>query len=162
MASRALKEKKTRFNLIDFIIIAVVICCIIATVFRGAIIDKLRFASSADTAKVFFYAENLTEQELTYITVGDELSFENETFGVIKDYVSYSQTVVVPDADKAGFTSATDGSRYTITGELEIKGRNTDEGFFFGSDTHVGVGKVLSLEGKNYNISIVITKITEN
>jgi hypothetical protein len=74
-----------------------VICCIIATVFRGAIIDKLRFASSADTAKVFFYAENLTEQELTYITVGDELSFENETFGVIKDYVSYSQTVVVPD-----------------------------------------------------------------
>ncbi len=161
MAS-SIKEKKTRFNLVDFIIIAVVIACIIATVFRGAIIDKLKFSSNADTAKVYFYAENLTEQELAFITIGDELSLDGETFGVIKDYVSYSQTVVVPTTDKTGFTSATDGSLYTITGELEINGQNTDEGFFFASDTHVGVGKVLGLEGKNYNISIVITKIMEN
>lgn len=162
MAARTLREKKTRFNLIDFIIIAVVISCIIATVFRGVIIDKLKFASNADTAKISFYAENLTQQELMYIAIGEELSLNGETFGVIKDYASGAQTVVVPTEDKAGFTSATDNSLYTITGELEIKGKNTEEGFFFGTDTHVGVGKMLSLEGKKCSISIVITKITEN
>ena len=163
MANRVLKEKKTRFNLVDLIIIAVVIACIIATVFRGAIIDKLRFATSADTVEISFCAENLTEQDLVFIAVGDELSLDRESFGTVKDYkVKERQSVVVPSQDGTGFEIATDSSRYTVTGTLEIKGQNTDEGFFFGKDTHIGVGKVLNLEGKNYNISIVITKITEN
>lgn len=162
MTNKGLKEKKTRFNLVDFVIIAVVLACIIGSVFRGVIIDKLKFASNSDTAKITFYAENITESELAFISIGDKLSLNGETFGTIKDYASYAQTVVVPTEDGSAFTQAVDNSLYTITGEMEISGENTENGFFFGSDIHIGVGKVLSLDGEKCNISIVITKITEN
>ena len=162
MATKTLKEKKVRFNLIDFIIVIVVIACIVGTVFRATILEKLSFASNSDTATVMFYAENLTSEELASISIGEELSLDGETFGVIKDYASFAQTVVVPTPDGASFTQAVDNNLFTITGELEIRGDNTESGFFFGSDIHIGVGKVLSLDGEKCNISIVITKITEN
>ena len=51
---------------------------------------------------------------------------------------------------------------YTLIGEIEISGDNTEKGFFFDSDIHIGVGKVLNLKSQNCDISIVITKIIEN
>lgn len=163
MATNTVKEKKTRFNLIDLVIIIVVIACIIGTVFRAAIIEKLSFVANNDTAYVTFYAENLTAEDVASISVGDEFSLNGKSFGVIeKSPESNSQSVVVPSQDGSGFYCANDDKLYTVKGEMKIRGDSTENGFFFGSDTHIGVGKVLSLEGKKCNISIVITKITEN
>ncbi len=155
-------ENKTRFNMIDFIIIMVIIACIIGTVFRAAILDRLSFSSSADNAYISFCAENLTQEEIEMLRVGDELSLSGKSFGVIKAVSSTEQTVVVTSADGSGFVKATDNTRFTLTGEIEISGENTDKGFFFDSDIHIGVGKMLNLESQNCDISIVITKITEN
>lgn len=174
MATKTMKEKKARFNLIDLVIIIVVVACIIGTVFRAAILEKLSFASNSDTATITFCAENLTADELAFINRGDEFKLNGKTFGVIKDYKSPNQDVVILKSEtlKDGesgtertemkFETATDSNLYRLEGTMEIKCDNTENGFFFGSDTHIGVGKVLNLDGEKCNISIVITKITEN
>ncbi len=175
-----IKEKKTRFNLIDLIIIIVVIACIITTVFRAAILEKLSFASNNDTVLISFCAENLTADELAFINIGDEFRLDGETFGVMMGYDAPNQDVVIlktqtlkdgesDDTADSGafktevkFETATEADLYRLEGTMEVKGKNTENGFFFGSDTHIGVGKVLNLDGEKCNISIVITKITEN
>ena len=155
-------ENKTRFNMIDIIIVLIIIACIIGTVFRGAILDRLSFSSSADSVKVSFTAENLTKEDITALKVGDEFSLSDKSFGVLKSVSDEKQTIVIPSEDKLSFTTALDPEHYTLNGEIEISGKNTDKGFFFDSDIHIGVGKVLNLESSNCAISIVITKITEN
>lgn len=155
-------ENKTRFNMIDFIIIMIVIACIIGTVFRGAILDRLSFSSSADSVRVSFFAENLTYDDIAALKVDDTLYLSDKSFGSLKSMSYVKQTVVVPSEDRLSFTEALDSTHYTLTGEIEISGKNTDKGFFFDSDIHIGVGKVLNLESSNSAISIVITKITEN
>ncbi len=156
-----MKEKKTRLNLIDLTIIIVVAACIITTVFRGAILEKLSFASNNDTATITFCAENLTADELAFMNIGERFELDGESFGVMKSYDAPYQDVVILKEDGT-FDTATDSTLYRLEGTMEIKGRNTENGFFFGSDTHIGVGKVLSLDGEKCNISIVITKIVEN
>jgi hypothetical protein len=148
--------------MIDIIIVLIIIACIIGTVFRGAILDRLSFSSSADSVKVSFTAENLTKEEISALKVGDELSLSDKSFGVLKAIAYEKQTVIIPSDDRLSFTEALDPEHYTLTGEIEISGKNTDKGFFFDSDIHIGVGKVLNLESSNCAISIVITKITEN
>ena len=155
-------ENKTRFNMIDLIIVLIIIACIIGTVFRGTILDRLSFSSSADRVKVSFTAENLTYEDVSALRVSDTLYLSEKSFGTLTSMSYVKQTVVVPSQDRLSFTEALDPTHYTLTGEIEISGKNTDKGFFFDSDIHIGVGKVLNLESSNCAISIVITKITEN
>ncbi len=155
-------ENKTRFNMIDLIIVLIIIACIIGTVFRGTILDRLSFSSSADRVKVSFTAENLTYEDVSALRIGDTLYLSEKSFGTLTSMSYVKQTVVVPSQDRLSFTEALDPTHYTLTGEIEISGKNTDKGFFFDSDIHIGVGKVLNLESSNCAISIVITKITEN
>ncbi len=155
-------ENKTRFNMIDLIIVLIIIACIIGTVFRGTILDRLSFSSSADRVKVSFTAENLTYEDVSALRVSDTLYLSEKSFGTLTSMSYVKQTVVVPSQDRLSFTEALDPTHYTLTGEIEISGKNTDKGFFFDSDIHIGVGKVLNLKSSNCAISIVITKITEN
>ena len=155
-------ENKTRFNMIDFIIIMVVIACVIGTVFRSAILDRLSFSSSADSARISFCAENLTEDEIAMLKAGDTLTLSEKEFGVVKSLTKNAQIVIVKSDDGSEFVEAVDNMHYTLTGEIEISGDNTEKGFFFDSDIHIGVGKVLNLKSQNCDISIVITKIIEN
>lgn len=163
MATKALKIKNTRFNLIDFIIVIVVIACIVGTVFRSVILEKVSFASSRDELKVSFCAENLTEDQCSAIRQGEDLYLGNEVFGKGLSITSRSQqNVIVPNENGDGFEIAVDNKLFTLLGELTVRGKNTDYGFFFGSDTHIGVGKMLNLKGEKCDISILITKISEN
>ncbi len=173
MANKIVKERKTRFNLIDLVIVIVVIACVIGTVFRAAILEKLSFASNNDTVVITFCAENLTAEELAFINRGDEFSLDGETFGIMGDYKSPNQDVIVLKTEhkleennriktEVRFDTATDSNLFRLEGTMEIKGHNTESGFFFGSDTHIAVGKVLNLDGEKCSISIVITKISEN
>ena len=158
----ATNENKTRFNMIDLLIVLIIIACIIGTVFRGAILDRLSFSSSADSVMVSFTAENLTKEDISTLKVGDKLSLSDKSFGVLRSVAYEKQTVVIPSDDRLSFIEALDPEHYTMTGEIEINGKNTDKGFFFDSDIHIGVGKMLNLESSKCAISIVITKITEN
>lgn len=162
MATKALKIKNTRFNLIDFIIVIVVIACIVGTVFRSVILEKVSFASSRDELKVSFCAENLTEDQCSAIRQGEDLYLGNEVFGKVVSITSSSQNVIVPDESGDLFVKAVDNKLFTLVGELTVRCKNTDYGFFFGSDTHIGVGKMLNLKGEKCDISILITKIVEN
>jgi hypothetical protein len=148
--------------MIDIIIVLIIVACIIGTVFRGAILDRLNFSSSADSVKVSFSAENLTYEDVSALQTGDMLYLSGKSFGTLSSMSYVKQTIVVPSKDGLSFTEAIDPEHYTLTGEIEISGKNTDKGFFFDSDIHIGVGKVLNLESSNSAISIVITKITEN
>ena len=138
------------------------IACIIGTVFRGTILNALNFSSSADSVKVSFVAENLTYEDFSTLKEGSELYLSGKLFGVLKMLSYEKQAVVIPSEDRLSFVEALDPEHYTLSGEIEISGKNTDKGFFFDSDIHIGVGKVLNLESSNSAISIVITKITEN
>lgn len=155
-------ENKTRFNMIDLIIVLIIIACIIGTVFRGTILDRLSFSSSADSVKVSFTAENLTYEDISVLNTNDTLYLSEKSFGTLTSMSYVKQTIVVPSQDQLSFTEALDPAHYTLTGEIEVSGKNTDKGFFFDSDIHIGVGKVLNLESSKCAISIVITKITEN
>ncbi len=155
-------EKKTRFNMIDFIIIVVILAGIIVTVFRGAILDRLSFGVSSDSARITFYAENLTAGEVASLAEKDEFSLSDKTLGTLKSFNSQAQKVNVLSSDGKTFVRAEDENLYTVIGEMEISGENTENGFFFDSDVYIGVGKVLNIESKKCDISIVITKITEN
>jgi len=92
-------DNKTRFNMIDIIIIMVIIACIIGTVFRSAILDRLNFASSRDSARISFCAENLTAEELAAIKAGDIFTLSEKDFGVLKSLSSTTQTVIVKSED---------------------------------------------------------------
>ena len=155
-------ESKTRFNMIDLIIVMIIIACILATVFRGTILDKLSFSSSVDRVRVSFVADNLTYDDVSALSVNDNLFLSEKSFGKLTSVSHVNQTTVVPSQNGLSFTEAVDPTHYTVNGEIEISGKNTDKGFFFDSDVHIGVGKVLNLESSNCAISIVITKITEN
>ena len=116
-------ENKTRFNMIDLIIVLIIIACIIGTVFRGTILDRLSFSSSADRVKVSFTAENLTYEDVSALRISDTLYLSEKSFGTLTSMSYVKQTVVVPSQDRLSFTEALDPTHYTLTGEIEISGK---------------------------------------
>lgn len=156
---------KVRFNIIDFLIVALVLLAVIALFLRPTVVKQIERLSAADTVTVSFVADQVTAEQLEQLNEGDVLRAEGERIGELTSFSSRpAQTIrlVSPNSDTetAYYQKATLSDLYTVTGQLKLTGSDRENGFYVGGELYVGVGTVLYLEADSYVLAVQINGIS--
>lgn len=157
-------KTKVRFNIVDFLLIALLILAIVAIFLRPTVVEQIAKLSANDTVIVSFVAEEVTSAQLDRMAEGDLLTYEGEQFGELTAFTSLpgeAMQLVDPDGEEpAYYQKVTLPEQNTVKGQLRLTGSDRENGFYVGANTYVGVGTVLYLQADSYVLTVQITGIS--
>ncbi len=158
-------KTKARFNIVDFILIALLILAVLAIFLRPAVIAQIGKLSANDTVIISFWADDVTKAQLDQIVEGDKFFYNDESFGELTSFTSSqakTMQLIHPDSatEVSFFEKVTLPDRYTVKGQMRIVGSDREDGFFAGDKLYVGVGTVLYLKSDSYVLTVQITGIS--
>lgn len=158
-------KKNVRFNIVDFLIIALLLLSLIAIFLRPAVISHIGKLTANDTVIVGFCADEVTQTQLGQMKEGDILNCDGSEFGELISYFETSaQTMklITPDVqgEQSFFEKVTLPGLFSVKGQLRLTGSMREDGFYVGENRYVGVGSVLYLEADSYVLTVQITSIS--
>ena len=141
------KNQKTRFTVLDFFFIIVILLCVLGIGFRGTIAEFFLKAEPTQNVEISFKtnSDSLTENEVNGIEMGKEFFFDDkthQTFGVV------SQVELNPEL--MGFSA---------TGKMTVHARYTDSGLVTKDNRSLRVGETFNICSGNYTVCVQITEI---
>lgn len=148
--------KKAKFNIIDFLIIAMVVLVIFAGVYILG--NKSETVVSSDKTKVLVTIEELSVDETTMnfykdnVKKGDNviIGIREKTTGVLEDIkiIPATDNYDNPVTGKKEVLEKAEGYNLTFTFETELSETETD--FLIGTDK-IKIGKELNFSAKGYS-----------
>lgn len=158
-------KTKARFNIVDFLLIALLLLAVIAIFLRPAVISQIGKLSASDTVMVSFVADDVTAAQLEQLNEGDVLTCNGIRFGELTAFTSLpSETMqlVHPegDAEQPYYQKVTLSGSHTVKGQLRLTGSDRENGFYIDESIYVGVGTVLYLQADSYVLTVQITGIS--
>lgn len=150
--------KKTRFNIIDLLVVIVIIAAIATVAVRLDIADKIVQATSEDSARVTLLVSGADQESVTSVSEGDKISWQQENcdFGTIvrKDVAN---AVVYNTVEDGTYVKTTNPERYDVTFTVDTKGTFTEDGYMLGGKSYLAAGRTVTFfNGKTVMTSIVI------
>lgn len=163
-------EKKNRFNIIDAIIVALVLVCILSVVFRSFELKKLSSGVDLEEYTLYFKVDNIRSSSLEYFISGDSVRIKssNKVLGIFEEIIQHVPAVGAYN-DNGGevFYPELEGddpfeeTRYSVFGSISVMGKMTDSGFFLGGEIYLAPNGVLSVVTEHLETQIKITSIVE-
>ncbi|MBQ8837169.1 MAG: DUF4330 family protein [Clostridia bacterium] len=157
-----MQKKKFRINILDFLIIALVVLCIVGAALRGYIMkgdDKL----DGDVAVISFKIENIQAESADCFKDGDTVywpAYECD-FGTLVGDIEYTDAVYYVEDDGQIFElTLDDHSRIDVRGTIECKGNfNKDGSFSLNGNKYIAPGTYAYLYFTSIHANVVITDI---
>lgn len=158
-------KRKTRLNIVDFLLIALLLLAVIAIFLRPTVIEQIAKLSANDTVIASFVADGVSAEQLAQMNEGDRLSFKDAYFGELTAYAETpSETVRLVEPENADeqayYQKVTVPDSYSVKGQLRLTGLDSENGFFVDESIYVGVGTVLYLQADSYVLTVQITGIS--
>ena len=152
---------KTRFNVIDLLIVVIVIGCIAGIVYRYNLVDRIIVDSKRDEVSVKFITTAVSKDIEDKLSDGDVFYIESsgELFGTLSGHASTDNSYVASDDNGMPVISYNKELR-DIEGTITCKGVMREEGFFVDGTQFVAPGSELILESINVRVSVIITEIS--
>ena len=153
------REAKSRFNIIDIVIVLAVIGIVVASFVRGDIVK--RFTESDDKVVVYtFEAKNLKVSSALYISNGDMVYIKDsgKYIGTITGYIVRNAQTVVETAD-GKLVEGTLPDRIDLIITVETKGRQTDAGIFINDGLFISAGKEFEVATKKLTFPMVVEEV---
>lgn len=159
------EKRKTRLNIVDFLLIALLVLAVVAVFLRPTVIRQIDKLSAGDTVIISFVADDVSASALEQIKEGDLLSCGGSKFGELTAFsVSPAEEVILvqPEnaAEQASYRKVTVPDRYSVKGQLRLTGDDRENGFYVDENVYVGVGTVLYLQADSYVLTVQITGIS--
>ena len=152
-------KKKSRFNIIDLLIIIVIIAAVATVAVRLDLADKIVQATAEDSARVTITVFSIDQAAVGAVSEGDELVWEQENydFGSIV-HKEVANAVKYNTVEDGSYVKTTDPERYDLTLTVDTKGTFTKEGYMLGGKSYLAAGKTVTFHnGKTALTSLVIS-----
>ena len=152
-------KKKSRFNIIDLLIIIVIITAVATVAVRLDLADKIVQATAEDSARVTITVFSIDQAAVGAVSEGDELVWEQENcdFGSIV-HKEVANAVKYNTVEDGSYVKTTDPERYDLTLTVDTKGTFTEEGYMLGGKSYLAAGKTVTFHnGKTALTSLVIS-----
>lgn len=156
-----MEKRKFRVNILDFLILAAVILCIVGAFLRGGARqtdEKLE----TQTAVISFKINNVQSATVKYFTDGDAVY--SETLGcdlgtIIGDSITASPAVGYVEYGGQILKTESDLGRVDIRGSFECAGQMSESGFLVGGTQYIAPGMTTYACLPKINASILITDV---
>lgn len=152
-------ESKTRFNVIDFIIIILVIGCVVGIVLRYNYVQNLLSTGGGVSAQVKFTAD-ISKTTSEGVSVGDVyyIVSNNLEFGKLTS-CEFNETYTYEESESGLLVKTLDETKVTLTGIITVSGRDTSNGFMLGGTYFISPGQSFEIIGKNARFTVTLTSL---
>ena len=156
-----MEKKKIRFNILDFLIIAVVILCVVGVALRGGAKttdDKLE----SQKAIVSYYVSNIQSSSQYCFQAGDPIYSQSLgcDMGYLVGKVEVTPSVYYMEAKGEITRAESAAGRIDIRGQFECEGKMSESGFSIGGTQYIAPGMSTYAYLPNINVTILITDVT--
>ncbi len=154
------KERKIRFNIIDFLIVIAVIACIVGIALRYNVADRIGVKSNTDTAEVSFIVRDIKQSSADALITGDTFYWTQNgvELGVLTSK-STTPAAIVSENSKGEAVVVYSDYAVDATGVLTCVGTLTDDGFMIGGTQFVAPGKEMEINSKQVKVLVLITDV---
>ena len=153
-----MKNKKIRFNVIDFLILLVIIIAVVSIVFRSGLKDSVIGARSNQTIEFTVRINNVQKDTFSIIQIDDVVYAQKDdaALGKItaKNYRP-AETYIALDSGEIKKTYIPD--RYDIFLTIEGKGSSTKEGNMINGNFFVASGRYISAYTNDVSFNFEVT-----
>ena len=152
-------KKKSRFNIIDLLIIIVIIAAVATVAVRLDLADKIVQATAEDSARVTITVFSIDQAAVGAVSEGDELVWEQENCDFCSIlHKEVANAVKYNTVEDGSYVKTTDPERYDLTLTVDTKGTFTEEGYMLGGKSYLAAGKTVTFHnGKTALTSLVIS-----
>ncbi len=164
-------KRRFRPNVLDFLIVIVIIGAAAGIGIRSGVVEKITSTSTAESARIYFLAENVNNDSYDYFVKGDTFYSKNLGcyIGTLERATPMPAEILLPTADgqmAVSYSPAVDPNdpnsesyRVDIRGEFISSGLFSPEGFLVNGTTYIAPGSELTLESKNISVVVTVTDI---
>ena len=152
------KQKKHRFNIVDFVLVVAVAACIVGVVVRSNLRGNLH--QSTDTAEVTILVEGLLETSSDALKTGDIFynSVTDKEFGELLSVEKAPAKIRFINTDgTVSYTVYKD--RVDVTMKVKISGYDTENGFMLGGTTYIGCGSNFQISSRHIETQCTVLDI---
>lgn len=156
-------KKKSRFNILDILIIITVAAIVTAIALRYDVITKVGLQSSSDDFDITFIVENIQQESEQYFTQGEQFIITKslKPIGTLKEVLDVREAKMYVTTADGKIVKTDIPKRIDLTGVLSCKGRYTDDGYMIGGNQFVAPGKDFIIRSGNIEIMITVLAITD-
>ena len=154
-------KKKTRFNIIDVIIVILIIGAITGIILRYNIVGRLVSDSNRDKVKITVLVNGVNPALAESIKDGEDFYIENNKFGKLTEHKADNSAVYKPD-DDGKITRSSDPSLNDVTAVFTAEGIIDPDGSFkLAGSRFLAAGKTVVLQSMHVQLEGVILFIEE-
>jgi len=159
-----INHSKTKFNVVDVIVIVLIIACIGGIYVRYNLIDKIGISSQLKSYEITFNSSDLRYTSL--IAFQKDATVINrstgEKIGIFKEIETTSpSSVYVTNSDgtmeKVYYPENT---KIDVKGKIIVKGIMTDNGFLLDGNYYLANGSVLDISTEKLDITITVESLS--
>ncbi len=161
-AGHRIRARHTRFTILDFFIIVILILSILGIGFRTTIAGFFADAEPGVDVSVGFKAEGLTAEQVEKLKKEDVLFFDDGEFGSLADFASEAQKTVIKYTNEEGkisFETVEDPNHFVVRGTILLQGHYSEEGLTVREGLSLYVGKTFNIYTSSYSLIVTITEI---
>ena len=144
MVNKEIKEKKSKFNVIDLIIILFIILAAVGIFMRYNLADQINLNAQGDTFEVEFEIRDIQEASQRYFRPGVSfyITIESIKIGEITEILDVRNPAIWNSEDWHGNIIKTERpGRIDVIGVFTAKGRTTKDGYMLNGNSFVAPGK---------------------
>ena len=140
------KSKKSKFNIIDFLIVLVIIFIVIGVIWRYELASNINFRANQEKFEVEFIIQDIQEASQYFLTAGESfyITVSSIKIGEIKEILDIRPAEIFvrtqEDASLDVVKSEMPG-RIDITGVFTAYGRRVDTGYMINGSIYCAAGK---------------------
>lgn len=152
------KQKKHRFNIVDFVLVIAVAACIVGAAVRYNLRGNLH--QSTDTAEVTVLVEGLLETSSDALVPGDMFynSVTDKKFGELISFEKVPARIRFINTDgTVSYTVYQD--RVDVTMKLKVSGYDTENGFMLDGTTYIGCGSNFQISSRHIETQCTVLDI---
>ena len=156
---------KKRLNMIDVLILAVVIICVVGLVIRFSNFGFSGSARDLDDYEILFSVSNIAYTSEDYFVHGDTVTIAEN--GVVLGQLSgkvNSMPAMFETQYKDGKSIAVsypEASRIDVKGAIASRGKMGDNGYLVGGTTYIAPGSELLVQSEHMDFVLKITDIVK-
>jgi hypothetical protein len=155
-------RKKSRFNVIDLVIVLFIILALVGIFIRFNIAEHFDFNSHGDVFEIEFYVENVLRGTERHLQPGAIFHIHIDSVPIgevieildVRDAVSYATTI------QGDITRSYSIGRVDITGVMRSRGRVTSDGhFMINGNAFVTAGVQFLIHTEMREVSIMVMSV---
>ena len=155
-----MEKRKIRFNILDFLIVAVVILCVAGVLLRGGVKttdEKLE----TQKAIVSYYVANIQSASQHCFQAGDRIYSQTLgcDMGRLIGKVEVSPALYYAEDDGKISKTYSAADRIDLRGQFECEGKMSESGFSIGGTQYIAPGMSTYAYLPNINVTILITDV---